>query len=85
MVKLLKIFYYTLVVCAVAVVLENCKLPGEKQKELNRLDSLSRDSTRKAYNPYKTGQGTKTYDQQRETLGNLDSLVTPQQTSVPGH
>ncbi len=56
---------------------EGCQFSHEKQKELNQLDSLSRDSTRKAYNPYKAGQGTQVYDQQREALGNLDSLVTP--------
>jgi hypothetical protein len=62
---------------ALSLAFSQCKISHEKQKELARLDSLSRDSTRKAYNPYKTGQGTQVYDQQRESLGNLDSLVRP--------
>lgn len=62
----------------------HCKFSREKQDSLNRVDSLTRDTTKPAYNPYKVGQGTKVYDQQREVLGNLDSLVTPQQ-QIPNY
>jgi hypothetical protein len=66
-----------IIVVSLLSVFQYCRFSHDKQKELARLDSLSRDSTRKAYNPYKAGQGTQVYDQQRESLGNLDSLVTP--------
>jgi len=73
----IKYFASALIIAALSLLSAQCKFSKEKQKELARTDSLSRDSTRKAYNPYRTGQGTQIYDQQRETLGNLDSLVTP--------
>jgi hypothetical protein len=68
---------FTLVVCVLPFLFLQCKFSRVKQQELSRVDSLTRDSTKRAYNPYKAGQGTSTYDQQREQLGNLDSLVTP--------
>ena len=63
----------------------DCKSPMERKKEAARLDSLRKDSTRPVFNPYKQGQGTGMYNRERENLGNLDSLVTPQQPSVPRH
>jgi hypothetical protein len=73
----IKYYARALIIAALSLLAAQCKFSKEKQKELAQTDSLSRDSTRKAYNPYKSGQGTQIYDQQRETLGNLDSLVTP--------
>ena len=61
-----------------------CKSPAERRREAARLDSLRRDSLRPVLNPYKKGQGTAMYNRERENLGNLDSLVTPQQPAVPG-
>jgi hypothetical protein len=66
-----------IILVSVLSAFQYCRFSHDKQKELARLDSLSRDSTQKAYNPYKAGQGTQVYDQQRESLGNLDSLVSP--------
>ena len=51
------------------------------------MDSLRReDSLRKAWNPYKIGQGTSQYNAQRENLGDINKLVTPDQPqpTVPG-
>ncbi len=74
-----------LVIYMLALSFGSCQFSDEKQREGARLDSLAKDSTRKAYNPYKTGQDTKLYDQQREVLGNVDSLVTPQDPGIPNH
>jgi hypothetical protein len=60
-----------------------CKSPIERRNEAAHLDSLRRDSTRPRVNAYKFGQGTEMYNQERENLGNLDSLVTPQQPPLP--
>ncbi len=68
----------------VGCVIAGCKSPIERRKDAAHLDSLRRDSTRPVNNPYKFGQGTEMYNQQRENLGRLDSLVTPEQPSVPG-
>jgi hypothetical protein len=73
----IKYFVYVLFILITSLLMLQCKFSKEKQQALARTDSLSRDSTRKAYNPYKAGQGTQVYDQQRDALGNLDSLVTP--------
>jgi len=72
-----KYFALTLVITALPFLIVQCKFSRVKQQELTKIDSLSRDSSKPAYNPYKAGQGTRTYDQQREVLGNLDSLATP--------
>ena len=63
----------------------DCKSPAERKREAAHLDSLRRDSLRPVLNPYKMGQGTDLYNRERENLGNLDSLVTPQQPAVPKH
>jgi hypothetical protein len=60
-----------------------CKTRWEREKEQAHLDSLRQDSARPVVNPYKMGQGTSQYNAQRENLGNLDSLVTPAQPTVP--
>lgn len=61
----------------------SCQSAEEQRREAARLDSLRRDSLRPVNNPYKFGQGNDQYNRQREVLGNLDSLVTPAQPSVP--
>ncbi len=81
---LLQNLLIVLSLCVSSLMTFQCKFSREKQDSLNRIDSLSRDTAKPAYNPYKAGQGTKVYDQQREVLGNLDSLVTPQQ-HVPNY
>ena len=60
-----------------------CQTPIERRKEAAHLDSLRMDSARPPNNPYRLGKGTEMYNQERENLGNLDSLVTPQQPTVP--
>lgn len=55
---------------------------GKRQREMSRLDSLTRDSAQPSPNPYKMGQGTNMYNRERENLGNLDSLVTPAQPNL---
>jgi hypothetical protein len=72
-----KYFTLMLVVSTLPFISVHCKFSKSKQQELSKLDSLTRDSSKPAYNPYKAGQGTATYDQQREVLGNLDSVATP--------
>jgi len=67
------------------LVIAGCRTPDEQRREAARLDSLRQDSLRPVNNPYKLGQGNDQYNRQRETLGNLDSLVTPPQPSIPGH
>ncbi|GEM_PF-3118644 len=71
------------VICAVALCLSDCRSPDEQRRDEARLDSLRRDSLRPVNNPYKFGQGNDQYNRQRETLGNLDSLVTPPQPAIP--
>ena len=78
-----KIFACSILV-AFLVMAAGCQSPRERRKEAAHLDSLRRDSTRPVNNPYKFGQGTQMYNQQREALGNLDSMVTPQQPAIPG-
>ena len=58
-----------------------CRTRSERLKEQARQDSLMRDSSRPAGNPYKLGQGTDQYNRERENLGNLDSLVRPGATN----
>ncbi len=70
--------------CCLTLVVGACRFSHDKQRELARQDSLAHDSTRKVVNPYKVGQGTQIYDQQRESLGNLDTLVTPKDPGIPG-
>ena len=74
-----------LLLCGASLISIECQTPDERRKEAARLDSLRNDSTRPVNNPYKFGQGNDQYDRQRETLGNLDSLVTPPQPSIPNH
>ena len=62
-----------------------CKSPAERKREKAVADSLRRDSSRHFVDPYKMGQGTQVYDQQRDAVGNLDSLATPPQPSIPNH
>jgi hypothetical protein len=76
---------FVLILLAVSVVNFHCQTREEAQRDQARLDSLRQDSLRPVNNPYKLGQGNDQYDRNRETLGNLDSLVTPPQPSVPGH
>ncbi len=66
-----------------SIFLCECRSPDEQRRDEARLDSLRQDSVRKMNNPYKFGQGNDQYDRQRETLGNLDSLVTPPQPAIP--
>jgi hypothetical protein len=68
---------------ALLFVAVGCKSPIERRREAALLDSLRRDSARPVNNPYKYGQGTQMYNQERENLGNIDSLVTPQQPAIP--
>ena len=79
-----KFFTYSILIVSLFFA-EACKSPIERRKEAARLDSLRRDSARSKFNPYKLGQGTEMYNQQRENLGNIDSLVTPQQPAIPNH
>lgn len=67
----------------ISIVLNDCRSPDEQRREAARLDSLRRDSLRPVNNPYKFGQGNDQYNRQREALGNIDSLVTPQQPGIP--
>ena len=60
-----------------------CQFSHEKEKALEAQNAAAHDSTRHAVNPYKTGQDTKLYDQQREVVGNIDTLVTPQDPGIP--
>ena len=76
---------FVLIILTVSIINFHCQSREEEQREQARLDSLRQDSLRPVNNPYKFGQGNDQYDRQRETLGNLDSLVTPQQPSVNGH
>lgn len=80
---MLRIVRYTLATLCIGLLLfgGGCK-EGKSQREMSRLDSLTRDSARPSPNPWKTGQGTSQYERERENLGNLDSLVTPQQPNV---
>ena len=61
----------------------DCKTRKEREAEQAHLDSLYRDSTNK-FNPYKIGQGTDQYNRQREALGDINKLTTPEQPKVPG-
>jgi hypothetical protein len=72
-------------VLVIVVMIAGCRSPEEERRDAARLDSLRRDSLRPVDNPYKLPQGNDQYNRQRETLGNLDSLVTPPQPSIPGH
>jgi hypothetical protein len=75
-----------LLVALIGIASMSCRSKSERARQLQVLDSLNRDSTRHPANePYKWTQGTRTYDQQRQTLGNLDSLATPPGSGVPGH
>ena len=72
--------------CALIVVfflMAGCKTPLERRKEAAHLDSLRNDSARPALNPYKPTHGNEIYNNERENLGNLDSMVTPQQPALP--
>ena len=62
-----------------------CQTPAQKRKEAARLDSLKQDSAKAALNAYNTRQDRKISNLERENLGNLDSLVTPQQPVIPNH
>lgn len=75
---------YLAAVGLIVLMIAGCRSPDEQRREKARLDSLRQDSLRPVNNPYKFGQGNDQYDRQRETLGNLDSLVTPPQPSIPG-
>ena len=56
------------------------KSEERRLREQAQMDSLRReDSLRKAWNPYKLGQGNDAYNRQRENLGDLNKLVTPDQ------
>lgn len=83
--RIQRIAAFVLIVLAVSLMNFGCQSPEEERREQARLDSLKQDSLRPVNNPYKFGQGNDQYDRQRETLGNLDSLVTPQQPSIPNH
>lgn len=73
-----------LVLALLAAGFAGCKKPSERRKERARLDSLRADSARPAFNPYKgMGRDNAQYNRERENLGSLDSLVTPQTGSRP--
>ena len=72
-----------LLVVLVSWVMNDCRSPDQRRRDAARLDSLRADSLRVVNNPYKLGQGNDQYNRQRESLGNLDSLVTPQQPTIP--
>ncbi len=78
-------FVLALLTGLMAAAIFDCRTPDEQRRDEARLDSLRRDSLRPVNNPYKFGQGNDQYNRQRETLGNLDSLVTPPQPSLPDH
>ena len=77
---------YFIVITILTIVLAltswNCKTRKEREAEQAHLDSLYRDST-KAFNPYKLGQGTNQYNNQREALGDINKLTTSPQPAVP--
>ena len=81
----MKLLLVCIIYIGFALLATGCKSPIERRKDAARLDSLRRDSTRPVNNPYKMGQGTGMYNRERENLGNLDSLVTPQQPAIPRH
>ncbi len=70
--------------CSFLIAGGGCKFSHQKQDEYARQDSIAKDSKRRVANPYKQGQGTQVYDQQRQAVGNLDTLVTPKDPGVPG-
>ncbi len=76
--------FIVLLACSTFFLWSGCKFSHQKQDEYARQDSIAKDSKRRVVNPYKQGQGTQVYDQQRQAVGNLDTLVTPQNTGVPG-
>ena len=83
-VRILRILLLFIVV-AQSLVAFQCKSPAQRKREAAIADSLRRDSSRHFVDPYKMGQGTQVYDQQRDAVGNLDTLVTPPQPAIPNH
>lgn len=77
-------FVLMLLPALLIVAADGCKSPAQRRREAALLDSLRKDSVRKFVDPYKVGQGTQIYDQQRDAVGNLDTLVTPADPSA-GH
>lgn len=60
----------------------NCNSRRDREAKQAHLDSMYRDSTNK-FNPYKLGQGTNLYNQQREALGDINKLTSQPQPAVP--
>ncbi len=79
------ILKFSMFMFSLLVLAGGCKSPAERHREAAGLDSLRRDSARPVNNPYKFGQGTEMYNNERENLGKLDSLVTPEQPAIPRH
>ena len=61
----------------------SCQSVDERKHAVAETKRVNQDSSKPMPNPFKVGQGTGIYDRERENLGNLDSLVTLPQPSVP--
>ncbi|MBI1804787.1 MAG: hypothetical protein HY033_13275 [Ignavibacteriae bacterium] len=75
--------YLLLLVCVLSNI--SCQRASNRRRLKAEMESIKKESTKSAPNPYKLGQGTKAYDAQRDALGNLDSAASPPEPVIPNH
>jgi len=62
-----------------------CKKSEEAKRKRAELDSLQRDTAHRFVNPLRSKPNIEAVEGWRESIGNVDSLVTPQQPTIPNH
>jgi len=78
-------FLLVLFFSALCLLSSACKNPQEAKRKRAELESSQRDTTGRFVNPLRAKSGVENVEGWRQSIGNVDSLVTPQQPTIPNH